>query len=194
MNDGLVRQLVATLTVLAVLAVVLEAPSPLRVPVVLSFAVFAPGLAVTRFLPTIGGIDHLALAAATSFALNIITSLLLVAVGEWSGEPVLAMLGAITLGFAFAPRETRWNRRRERSMRQRNEEIQVRRRAQEQAYQQVVSPNPAERRVGLMALSWLLEDDGRSNEAARMRALSRLDIPPRLPLGEERADPDSDLG
>ncbi len=41
-----------------------------------------------------------------------------------------------------------------------------------------------------MALSWLLEDDGRSDEAARLRTLSRLDIPPRLPLGEDPVDPD----
>ncbi len=59
------------------------------------------GLAVTRFVPTITGVDRLALAAAMSLALNIVASLLLVAVGEWSGEPVLATLGAIALGLAF---------------------------------------------------------------------------------------------
>lgn len=193
MSDRIVRQLVATLTLLAVLAVVLEAPSAIRVPAVLGFAILGPGLAVTRFMPTISGLDRLALAAATSLALNILASLLLVAVGEWSGEPVLATLGAITLGFAFIPRYTQRSQRRERSAQRRNEEIRVRRRAQGQAYQQVVSQNPAERQVGLMALSWLLEDDGRSDEAARLRALSRLDIPPRLPLGEDPVDPDTRL-
>ena len=176
------RQLITVLSALAVLAVVLDAPPVLRVPIIIGFAMLAPGLAVTRFLPTVTGVDQLALAGATSLSLNIVSSMVLVAFGRWSGEPVLAVLVALTLLLAFVPTQSPWRERNEQADRLRNEEIRERRRAQALAYDQVVSADPTERSAGLMALSWLLEEDGRSGEAARMRALSRLPDPPRLPL------------
>jgi hypothetical protein len=182
MSDRLLRQLVATLTTLAVLTVVLDVPAALRVPAVLAFAVLGPGLAVTRFVPTLSSIDRLAVAGATSFALNIVASLLLVAVGRWSGEPVLATLAGGTLVLVFLPEHSPRRARRERQEQIQNRERRDRRRAQALAYEQVQSTDARQRSAGLMALSWLLEDDGRRAEAARLRSLSRLESPPRLLL------------
>ena len=191
MSDRVLRQLVTVLSALAIIAVVLDVPSLFRVPTVLGFAMLAPGLAVTRFVPTITGVDQFAVGAATSIAANILLSMLLVAAGRWSGEPVLACLVAVTLTLAFLPMQSPWRRRQEHVERSRDAETRSRRMAQSLVYDQVLSSDPSERRSGLMALSWLLVDDNRPSEAARMRALSRLPDPPRLPLREPDAMTDT---
>ena len=103
MSDRTARLAAVALMVLATLALLLDAPDPLRLPLVIGFTFIAPGLAATRFLPPLPVVERLAFVAAISLSAVILVSLLLVAAGEWSGTLTFAELACLTTAFVAFP-------------------------------------------------------------------------------------------
>jgi hypothetical protein len=185
MTDATIRPISVTLTALAVLAVILDVPAAIRIPTVLVFALVAPGLALSRFMPDTGTVDRLAISCAASASLTIVASLALVATERWSGEPVLAAVAITTMVAALAPRSVSLRRRHRRAQHEHNRELLERRHRQGEAYALLRSPNAERRRSGLLALSFLLDDEGRADEAATLRDLARAPVPVVLTIGDD---------
>jgi len=80
----------------ACLAAFFDAPIPCSL-IGLSFVFLVPGLAVVRFLRLIDPLLRLALAAATSLALDVIVSIAMVYAGTWSPRVVLTIVVGIAL-------------------------------------------------------------------------------------------------
>ena len=89
--------------VVAALTLLPGCPVAIRAAAVTTFALVAPGLAVSRFLPSASLVDRLALATATSASLVILVSLLLVALDQWSGPRTFAELICITTALVAFP-------------------------------------------------------------------------------------------
>jgi len=148
----------------------------------LIFAFVGPGLAISRLVPTLDGIDRVAVAAAASLATNVTASLVFAAFDSWGGTQVLVALAGLTLAVAALPRRSPWKAAEDERKRVRSDQMRARRLAQASAYDRVMSDDLTERREGMRALSWLLEDDERWDEAARLQSYADMAIPPRLEL------------
>lgn len=191
MSDRAARLAAVVLTALATLALLLDAPDPVKLPLVIGFAFIAPGLAATRFLPPLPVVDRLAFVAAISLSAVILVSLLLVAAGEWSGALTFAELVCLTTAFvAFpAPRDNLpsvESRRPQVPGQQFIPEIEVvsttggpdggattaavSTRPLAEIHRRTRSADPAERRAGLHELADVLEIQGETAWAADLRS------------------------
>ncbi len=84
------------LTVLTGLAVALDAPVPLRTPVVLAFFLVVPGLAIVDLLPMEDGIVRAAVCTSISVTAAVLVGLAMVAVHWWHPKAGLAFLGVVS--------------------------------------------------------------------------------------------------
>jgi hypothetical protein len=104
MTDGAAKRIAGVLLIVAALSLLPGVPAVIQVPAVVTFAFVAPGLAASRFLPTVGLTERLALTFALSISMVILVSLLLVALNQWGGLLTFAELTCITIALiAFPP-------------------------------------------------------------------------------------------
>jgi hypothetical protein len=94
--------LVIIFALAACLAVFLDAPVPLRSSVTLLFLVFIPGLAVVRFLRLTDPVLRLSLAVATSLALDVVVSIVMIYAGSWTPRTALVGIAAVAVIAAAA--------------------------------------------------------------------------------------------
>lgn len=85
------------LGLLAVVLVLVGAGPVLRVPVVLTFLLVCPGLAITRFLRISDTATQWSVAVALSISLDGIVTLVQAYTGTWSPTGAMIVLTAITL-------------------------------------------------------------------------------------------------
>ena len=174
LSDGFVRRIVVSLTALALLGVLLDAPTALRVPAVVMFALFGPGLAAGRFVPVQRWVDQLAVAGAMSLSMVILISVGVAAFTRWTGDQALAIVAFLSLGLIAIPLRRPHLGRKGASLRSSTSDDRAALSAR------LTSDDPNERRRGMVELSWFLDDAGRAGEAVKLRELARNPIPPRL--------------
>lgn len=85
------------LGLLAVVLVVVDASSVLRVPVVLTFLLVCPGLAIVRLLRISDTATEWSVAVALSISLDGLVTLVQAYTGTWSPTGAMLVLTAITL-------------------------------------------------------------------------------------------------
>lgn len=90
-------------TYLATLLVAVEAPSPLRVPVLLGWALLVPGLPWARLLRLGDGGDLLTVAVALSLAALATVGGLLALLGAWDFATAFRLLAAVAVVGAVGP-------------------------------------------------------------------------------------------
>jgi hypothetical protein len=89
--------LILAVTILTALASVLEAPSQLRLILLLAFLTFLPGLSLAAMFPPRDMVSAIAFAVGLSLALDLIIVTTTMYTGVWSPATLLVVLLAITL-------------------------------------------------------------------------------------------------
>jgi O-antigen/teichoic acid export membrane protein len=89
--------IIVALTAGCVTAVATGWDSPVRVVLAVGFLLFCPGLAIAELLEIRDLAQRIAIATATSLALDTLLSLLLIYVGAFSVSLAVAILAAVTL-------------------------------------------------------------------------------------------------
>jgi hypothetical protein len=84
----------------AILALAVEANAAYRAPVILTFVLVCPGLALVRLLGIPAAAARLVLAIAVSLALAVLIPAALVYSGAWSPPAALAILAGLAITFA----------------------------------------------------------------------------------------------
>ena len=80
-----------------------DAPSEVRVPIVLGFLAICPGAAIVGLLKMDDPLHQLTLALAISLTLGSLVSLVALYAGLWSPNGILIVLILITIAAAMAP-------------------------------------------------------------------------------------------
>lgn len=78
-------------------AVLVHAPGPIRVPLVLAFAVFGPGAAIVPLLGLRDPLGELTLAIGTSLAADVVVASALLYAHAWAPRAGMAILIAVAL-------------------------------------------------------------------------------------------------
>lgn len=100
------RALVLALRVVSiatVAAVLLEAPAPLRAPLVLTFVLLCPGAAVVRLLGLRDAAASVVLSIAVSLALGMLVTEAMAVGHAWSAEAAVIDLAAFTVALTLVP-------------------------------------------------------------------------------------------
>jgi hypothetical protein len=101
-SDRLVPVLLALAALFAGSLVMLEAPTPIRLPVVLAFLAMGPGLSIINLFSTDDVTQKLALSLGLSIGLDTIVAGLALYAGLWSSLGIMLVLVGITLAGAGA--------------------------------------------------------------------------------------------
>lgn len=97
MSDLMTLRVVRALTGLACLVVLIDAPVLIRLPPVLLFSLMAPGLALTRAVPSLARLELASIVGAVSLSVNVVVSLVLLFFNVWAGATTLLGVGMVTL-------------------------------------------------------------------------------------------------
>lgn len=183
MTDLSARITAGTLAALAGLALVFDTPSAVRSACVIAFALVAPGLAATRFVPTENRFDRLAMSGAFSLSLIILVSLLLVALDRWSGNLAFAELACLTAAFVAFPLPRQGSRSELPARGAGSDESGVDPQSTDtkrlaDVHRKARSADPIARRAGLVELAYILEGQGETEWAAELRTLADEVIQP----------------
>ena len=176
---------------IALVALLLGVSTAIRLPAIIAFALVAPGLAATRFLPPLDLSDRLAMTMAISMSLVILVSLLLVVLNRWSGSLTFAELACITTAFVLfpaprakalpgsSPDELNEERNKERMDEAKQRLASRTARPLAEVHRKARSQDPEERRQGLIDLARVLENEGEPRWAQELRAQAEeLSVPP----------------
>jgi hypothetical protein len=102
MSTG-IRILTAASAVVASLAVLVHAPSPIRVGVVLWFVLTCPGAACVRLLRPHNGAAAVTLSVVVSIMLAALMSEAMVLTHAWSSTGLVLVLATVTIAAAVVP-------------------------------------------------------------------------------------------
>ena len=181
MTDSFVKKTAIALMVIAVIALLPGFSTAIRLPAIIAFALVAPGLAATRFLPPLNLSDRLALSASISMSFVILVSLLLVTLNRWSGSLTFVELACVTTALvAFPePRVKPSPLDRGGELGEEEEFPPASARPLAEIHRKARSKDPDERRQGLLDLALVLENEGETGWAGELRAQAReLSVPP----------------
>lgn len=97
MSDVLTLRVVGALTAVATVLMLFDAPILIRLPPVILFSLMAPGLALTRAVPGLSGLERASIVGAVSLSVIVAVSLALVLFNAWAGATTLIGVGMVTL-------------------------------------------------------------------------------------------------
>lgn len=97
MSDLMTLRVVRALTGLACFVVLIDAPVLIRLPPVILFSLMAPGLALTRAVPSLARLELASIVGAVSLSVIVVVSLVLLFFNAWAGATTLLGVGMVTL-------------------------------------------------------------------------------------------------